>query len=122
GLGAEYQAGNLGLPLGALGDDLVATDSGLDGAGRFEVGAGKEVAGLAAMDAADERLGVVQAANEVHLLANGVERLEHLAERHGLAFALGPPFLAVEAVAGEEGGEPHRRLGGSLLVVAPHRN
>ena len=42
-----------------------------------------------------------------------VERREHLAQLHRLALALGPPLLAVEAVAREEDGQPHRRLAGA---------
>jgi hypothetical protein len=42
------------------------------------------------------RLVVVDAADEEHAFAEVVERLEHLAEFHLFAFALRPPFLAVE--------------------------
>ena len=58
------------------------------------------------MDVPLQGLLVVEAADEEHLLAEVVERREHLAQLHVLAFALGPPLLAVEAVAGEEHGQP----------------
>src|SRR6185369_17609412 len=84
--------------------------------------AGEEVAGLRAVNVALERLGVVEAADEQHLLAMIGQRLEHLAQLHVLAFAPGPPFLAVKAVAGEEDGETDRRLTAGLArtrLVAP---
>ena len=37
------------------------------------------------------------------------------------AFALGPPLLAVKAVAGEEHGQPHRRLAGGAGRLAARR-
>ena len=77
---------------------------------------GEQVAGLATVDAADEGFLVVEAAEEQQFFAEGLQRLEHLAELHRLAFALGPPLLAVEAVAGEQAGEAHRRLGAGAVV------
>ena len=71
--------------------------------------AGQQVAGLATMDAADQGFLVIEAAQEQQFLAEGQERLQHLAEFHVVPSPLGPPLLAMEAVAGEEAGEPHRR-------------
>src|SRR5262249_20828494 len=89
-----------------------------------EVGAGEQVAGLATVDAADERFLVVEAAEEEHLPAEGQKRFEHLPQLHLLAFAPGPPFLAVKAVAREETGEAHRRLRGAFLrlLISPDRD
>ena len=120
-LAAEDQAIHLGLAAQALGGDLVHADAGADFATRGKVGPGEQVAGLAAMDAADEGLGIVEAADKQHLLAVRPQRLEHLAHVHLGGFALGPPFPGVEAVAGEEARQADRRLGGAALglVVAP---
>ena len=85
------------------------------------MGPGEQVAGLAAVDAADEGFLVVEAAQEQHLLAERHERLEHLAQFHARPFAVGPPLLAVEAVAGKQAGEAHRRLRGRWAVVVGHR-
>src|SRR5258708_443266 len=93
-----------------LGDDLIHAHARADFAAAGEVRAGEEVAGLAAMDAADESFLIVEAANEEHFFAEGFERFEHFADLHGFAFAPGPPFLAVEAVAGEEAGHADGRL------------
>ena len=50
------------------------------------------------------------AAQEQQLLAVGQQWLQHLAELHVGPFALGPPFLAVVPIAGEQAGEAHGRL------------
>ena len=55
-LAAEHQARHLGLVLQPLGDDLVAADAGADLAAGGQVRAGEQVAGLAAVDAADQGL------------------------------------------------------------------
>ena len=73
--------------------------------------AGEQVAGLRAVDVPLQRLGVVEAADEEHLLAEvGCSGASTLPSSMPLPCALGPPLLAVEAVAGEEHGEPHRGL------------
>src|SRR5437867_1084273 len=75
------------------------------------------------MNAADQGFLVIQPAQEEQLFTHRVERVEHLAELHVLAFPAGPPFFAVESIPGEQAGEPHRQFRGSLLrrVVAPYR-
>ena len=114
-LAAQNQARHPGaLPL-PLSDDLVAADAGADFTAGSQVRAGQEVAGLATVDAADERFGVVQAAKEVHLFAERLERPEHLAKLHLGPFAACPPLLAVEAITREQASETHRRLRITLL-------
>ena len=122
-LAAQHQARHLRLPPHPSGENLVATHSRADLAAGGKVGAGEQVAGLATVDAADEGFLVVQPAQEQQFLAEGPERLQHLAELHVLALAFGPPLLAVEAVAGEQAGESYRRLRGGVLrpVIAPYR-
>ncbi len=105
-----------------LRDELIDAGAGADLAAGGERRAGEEVAGLRGVDVPLARLLVVEAADEEHLLADGRERREHLAEFHRRAFAARPPFLGVKAVAREEHAEPHRRLAGRLLalgLVAP---
>src|SRR6478735_1857852 len=51
------------------------------------------------------------------------ERREHLAQLHRLSLALGPPFLAVEAIAGEQNSQPNWRFAGDFTPtrdIAPH--
>ena len=64
---------------------------------------------------------VVEAADEEQLLAEVGQRREHLAQLHVLALALGPPLLAVKAVAGKEHGQPDRGLAGRLVAGAARR-
>src|SRR3954447_17799052 len=48
---------------------------------------------------------------------------EHLAQLHRLSLALGPPFLAVEAIAGEQHSQPDWRFAGDFTAtrdIAPH--
>src|SRR5205823_354769 len=116
-----HQARHLGVLAMALGNDLIATDAGANFAAGREMGPGQEVAGLAAMDAADERLRVEQPLEEQHLLAIGPQRFEDAAQLHLLAFAARPPLAAVEAVAREEAREAHRRLRGPLLAERGQR-
>ena len=54
---------------------------------------------------------------------NGASGSSTLPSCHRRAVALGPPLLAVEAVAGEQHGQPDRRLGrlAAGRLVAPHR-
>ncbi len=72
--------------------------------------AGEEVACLGAVDVALEGFLVVEVLAEEKAVAEVVEGLGDLAKLHGLALALGSPFPAVEAVAGEQGGDAHGGL------------
>src|SRR5207302_10465514 len=61
-------------------------------------------------------------ADEQHPFAKVGQRRQDLAELHALAFALGPPLLAVKAVPGEEDGEANGGLAGASVgarLVAP---
>ena len=69
------------------------------------MGPGEQIAGLAAMDAADQGFLIVQPAQEQQFFAERQERFEDFAKLHLRPFALGPPLLAVVAVAGEKAGE-----------------
>ncbi len=104
----------------ALGDDLIDAGARADFAAGGEQGAGEQIAGLRAVDVALLRLGVVQAVDEEHLLAEVGERREHLAQLHLPALAACPPFAAVKAVAGEQDAETHgSRIRRGAGFVAP---
>ena len=120
-LAAQHQAGDLGRAAVAWRQQLV--DAGARSGSRRRRRAARRRAGCrsASCGCCPWRLGVEQPADEQRLLARGQERGEHLAELQRLAFAPGPPFLAVEAVAGEQHREAHRGLagGGAGAIVAP---
>src|SRR5579883_1755061 len=106
----------------ALRDHLIDARAGMDLAAGGQRRTGEEVAGLRAVDVPLERLGVVQAADEQHAVAELLERRQHLAELHALALSPGPPLLAMKAVAGEQHRQPDRRLAGlpgALGLIAP---
>ena len=109
-LAAQHQARHLGRAAVRLREQLIDAGARANLAAGGERRAGEQVARLRAVDVPLERLLVVQAADEQQLLAEVGQRREHLAQLHRLAFALGPPFLAVKAVAGEQHGQPHRRF------------
>ncbi len=115
-LAPQHQAGHLGIGTVPLRQHLVDAGARTDLAARSQGRARQEVAGLRAVDVALQGLGIEQAAHKQKLFAMRGEGFEHLAQLYRLAFALGPPFAAVEAVAREEGGETERgalRLGGA---------
>src|SRR5688572_11243527 len=75
------------------------------------------------MDVSLEGLLVLKSADEQQLLAKVGQRREHLTELHRIAFTAGPPFLAMETVAGKQHSQPHWRLSGRLRAprhASPH--
>jgi hypothetical protein len=75
------------------------------------------------VDVSLESLGIVEALYEEHLFFQAAQRLEHFAELQVLAFAGGPPFLAVKSVACEEHAKADGRFAGGLAgcgSVAPN--
>ena len=108
-LARQDQAGNLGRPAVACAQQLVEAHAGTDLAAGGQRSAREQVAGLRAVDVALEGLGVVEPADEQHLLAKLGERGQHLAELHASPAAVRPPFTAVKAVAREKNRQAYRR-------------
>ena len=95
-----------------LGQQLIDARARADFAAGGQRCAGQQVAGLRAVDVPLVGLVVVQAADEEHLLAEVGQRREHLAQAPCSCRRPWPTTPAVETVAGEEHGQPHRRLAG----------
>ena len=120
---AEHEARQLGAVPDVPRHQLIDARAGLDPPARGQRRAGEQVAGLRTVDIALERLGIVQAADEHHLVAKLVKRREHLAQLHVGTLALGPPFVPVITAAGKQDGHARRRLAGLRRVepgVAPY--
>ena len=101
----------------AVGEHLVHGDAAADGRALLDRHAGQQVAGLPGMNAhADGRL-VEQAVDDVDLRLERLQRLEALAQLHLGARALGPPVVAVDAVAHEQHGEAFREGGRGVRPV-----
>ena len=121
-LAAEHEARHLRPAAIGLGEQLVDARARADVAAGGQRGAREQVARLRAVDVALAGLLVVEPLHEEQLLAEAADRLEHLAELHVGARALGPPLLRMEAVAAEQHRQPHGRLvpaHGRLRLIAP---
>ena len=124
-LTAQDQARHLGGPALRLRHELVEAGARANLATRGQRRAGKQVAGLRAVDVSLERLGIVKASDEYRLLAEVLQRGQHLAQLHLRTLAPGPPFLGVKPIAREEHRHAHGCLAGRTLArrrrVAPDR-
>ena len=110
-----------------LGHELIDARARTDLATAGKRSTREDVAGLRRVDVSLEGLGVVEPLDEVEPAAEVVKRREHATELHRLPLPLRPPFLGMEAVAGEEDGQPRRGAclrGGSARgrgdIVGPH--
>ena len=124
-LAAQHQARHLGRPALGLGHELIEAGARADLAARGQRCPGKQVARLRTVDVPLQRLGIVEPADEHRLLAEVVQRGQHLTELHLCPLAARPPFLGVEPVAGEQHRHAHGRLAGRTPAgrrrVAPDR-
>ena len=82
--------------------------------------AGEEVAGLAAVNAADEGFLVVEAAQEQQLFAERLQRIEHLAQLHAAPSPLAHHSLLMEAIAAKRGRQT-ARAARKTVYAACHR-
>src|SRR5439155_26630791 len=103
-LAAEDEARYLGRASVTLREQLVDAGARPNLATGGQWCAREQIASLRTMNISLLRFLVVEPADEQHLLAKIGERREHFPNLHALAFALGPPFLAVKAVAGKQHG------------------
>ena len=104
----------------SAGQHLVDADAAAQHGPLLQRHAGEDVAGLPGVDADAGRRLVEQAVDDVHLGLERRQRLEALAQLHLGAGALGPPVVAVDAVAHEQHGEPlgERRAATPRTAVA----
>ena len=114
---SEHEAGHLGRTAIVLRDQLVEAGAGTDLATGGDGGTREKITRLRAMDITLSRFLVVEAFDEEQLGTEIVQRREYLAEFHVLALPFRPPLLGVEAVAGEERGDAHRRLAGRAVLL-----
>ena len=99
---AKHEARQLGAMADVLRDKLIDAGAGLNPPAGSQRRAGEQVAGLRTVDVTLERLGVVEAADEHHPITEIVQRMQHLAQLHVGALALGPPFMSMKTAAGKQ--------------------
>ena len=122
---AEDETGLSRLVAEARREDLIHADAAVEDGALGERQAGEEITRHAGVDADARGGAVVEAADDIQLGAKRLQRLQRFAQLHLGPGALGPPMLAVDAIAHEHGGESlrigRRRIGGcGRRCRAPH--